>query len=157
MQHGNFARIGDFLTTLISSPPAQIHLRLDDTQEIEALGHMVLVSNMPYSGPNYLVGERVAVDDGLLDVLLFSDLSKLELLAHALTKGEVEDVADPRIQRYQARQIEIKTQPTMPIMVDGNIVGEGEVKIDVQPRRLHVICGEPPLPEPANTAEIEQR
>ena len=29
IQHGNLARVGDFLTTLVGSPPAEIHLLLD--------------------------------------------------------------------------------------------------------------------------------
>jgi diacylglycerol kinase (ATP) len=50
IQHGNLARIADFVTTLTASPPAEIHLTLDNKQEIQNLGHVVLVSNMPYIG-----------------------------------------------------------------------------------------------------------
>ena len=50
VQHGNLARVGDFLTTLVGSAPAEIHLVLDDKQEVRSLGHVVLVSNMPFIG-----------------------------------------------------------------------------------------------------------
>ncbi len=56
VQHGNLARVGDFLATLVGSPPAEIHLVLDDKQEVHALGHVVLVSNMPYIGHHYQIG-----------------------------------------------------------------------------------------------------
>ena len=53
IQHGNLARVGDFLATLVGSPPAEMHLVLDDKQEVQTLGHVVLVSNMPYIGLHY--------------------------------------------------------------------------------------------------------
>ena len=80
IQHGNLARVGDFLTSLVGSPPAEIHLILDGKQEIHNLGHVVLVSNMPYIGLHYQVASAASFNDGLLDVLFFADLSKLDLL-----------------------------------------------------------------------------
>jgi len=77
IQHGSLARLGDFLATLVASPPAEMHLVLEGKQEIQTLCHVVLVSNMPYIGPHYQVGSPVSFNDGLLDVLLFADLSKL--------------------------------------------------------------------------------
>ena len=82
IQHGNLARVGDFLATLAASPPAEIHLLLDNKQEIHNLGHVVLVSNMPYIGLHYQVGSAASFQDGLLDVLFFADLSKLDLLGY---------------------------------------------------------------------------
>ncbi len=38
VQHGNLARVGDFLATLVSSPPAEMHLVLDDKQEVRSSG-----------------------------------------------------------------------------------------------------------------------
>ena len=55
IQHGNLARIGHFLSTLAASPPAEIHLLLENKQEIRNQGHIVLVSNMPYIGFHYQV------------------------------------------------------------------------------------------------------
>ena len=148
VQHGNLGRVGDFLTTLVSSPPAEIHLVLDDKQEVQALGHVVLVSNMPYIGRHYEVGSAASFRDGLLDVLFFADLTKMELLGyvyHGVGSGESED---PRIQHYLARRVDIDTQPAMPIMTDGNALGEGRVRIEVRRRVLTVMVGKP-APETA--------
>jgi diacylglycerol kinase family enzyme len=60
IQHGNLARVGDFLSTLAASPPAEIHLLLDDKQEIHNLGHVVLVSNMPFIGFHYQLLSKMA-------------------------------------------------------------------------------------------------
>ena len=80
IQHGDLSRIGDLLATLVSSPPAEMRLVLDNKQEIRTLGHVVLVSNTPYIGLDFQVGSFAAgFNDGLLEVLIFTDLSKMAL------------------------------------------------------------------------------
>ena len=140
IQHGDLARIGDFLATLVTSPPAEMHLVLDGKPQFENLCHVVLVSNMPYIGPHYQVGSPGSFSDGLLDVHVFADLSKLELLGHAVqvVAGASED---PRVQRYQVRRANIDSQPAMPVMADGETVGEGRLSVRVQPRSLAVMVG----------------
>ena len=152
IQHGNLARLGDFLATLAASPLAEMHLILDNKQEIHTQCHVVLVSNMPYIGPHYQVGSPVSFNDGLLDVLLFADLSKLDLL------GKVVQVAtggleDPRIQHYHVRRVDINTNPAMPVMADGLALGEGLLRIHVRRRALAVMVGEP-APEALSSQDV---
>ena len=143
VQHGNLARARDFLTTLVSSPPAEIRLVLDNKQEVRNLGHVVLVSNMPFIGLHYQVGSAASFNDGLLDVLFFADLSKLDLLSYAFQGVGAGKPEDPRIEHYHVRRVDIDTQPAMPIMADGNALGEGRVRIEVRRRVLAVMVGQP--------------
>ena len=142
IQHGNLARVGDFLATLAASPPAEIHLLLDDKQEIHNLGHVVLVSNMPYIGLHYQVGSAASFKDGLLDVLFFADLSKLDLLGYVFQGVGVGKPEDPRIQHFHVRRVDIDTHPAMPVMADGTALGEGLVRIEVRRHALAVMVGE---------------
>jgi diacylglycerol kinase family enzyme len=146
IQHGNLAQIGNFLATLASSPPAEIHLLLDDKQEIHDRGHVVLVSNMPYIGFHYQLGTVASFKDGLLDVLFFADLSKLDLLGYVFQGVGVGKPEDSRIQHYHVRRVDIDTHPTMPVMADGNALGEGLVRIEVRRHVLAVMAG-PEVPE----------
>ncbi len=141
IQHGNLAQIGNFLATLASSPPAEIHLLLDDKQEIHDRGHVVLVSNMPYIGFHYQLGTATSFKDGLLDVLFFSDLSKLQLLGYVLQGVGENHPEDSRIQHFHVRRVEIDTHPAMPVMADGSALGEGSVRIEVRRRVLAVMAG----------------
>jgi len=141
IQHGNLARVGDFLSTLAASPPAEIHLLLDDKQEIHNLGHVVLVSNMPYIGFHYQLGSLASFKDGLLDVLFFADLSKLDLLGYVFQGVGVGKLEDSRIQHFRVHSVDIDTHPAMPVMADGNALGEGLVHIEVQRRVLGVMVG----------------
>ena len=142
IQHGNLTRVGDFLATLVASSPAEMHLVLDGKQEINTKCHAVLVSNMPYIGPHFKVGNPASIKDGLLDVLLFADLSKIDLLGFAVqvarSGGGQED---ERIQHYYVRRVEVDTKPAMPVMADGLALGDGPLNICVQRHALAVMVG----------------
>ena len=141
IQHGDLTRVGDFLGTLVASPPSEIHLVLDDDREIREPGHIVLVSNTPFVGPNYPVGAEDSFCDGLLDVLLFAELSKLDLLGHVVQGLSTGWADDERIHRYQARCVTIDSDPVMAVMADGNALGESPVRVEVRRGALAVMVG----------------
>jgi diacylglycerol kinase (ATP) len=142
IQHGNLTRVGDFLSTLTASPPAEIQLYLENKKKIQSKGHVVLVSNMPIIGLHYQVGASESYNDGLLDVLFFAELSKLDLLAYVFQGVGEGKPEDPRIQHYHVRRVDINTSPAMQVMADGSPLGEGAVRIEVRKRVLAMMVGE---------------
>ena len=145
IQHGHLTRVGDFLATLVSSSPAEMHLTLDGKREITTMCHAVLVSNMPYIGPHFQVGTPASINDGLLDVLLFANLSKMDLLGYAVQAARPGGgPEDERIQHYHVHRVDIDTNPPMPVMADGLSLGEGSLHLSVQRHVLAVMVGEAP-------------
>lgn len=141
IQHGNLTRVGDFLATLISSPPADISLVLDKKRELSVRGHVALVANFPYVGPHLQVAPEGSFHDGRLDVLVFHDLSKLAVLNNYIRmSGGGSD--DPGVERHLAREVLIRTDPAMPVRADGCSLGEGPVSVTVRRRALQVMAGE---------------
>ena len=114
------------------------------TQLTAALSHAVLIANMPCIGPRYQVGPAAAPDDGLLDVLVFADLSKLDLLSYAVQEVVAGGVSDPRIQYHRVRRLAIEAEPAMPILADGVALGAGPLRIEVRPRALAIMAGPAP-------------
>ena len=158
IQHGNLSRVSDFLAVLAASPPAEMHLVLDGKQEINTMCHVLLVSNMPYIGPHFQVGSPASINDGLLDVLLFADLSKLDLLSYAVQAVRAADgPEDERIQHYHVRKVDVVTHPALPVMADGLALRAEPVCISVQRRALAVMVGQP-APEvlPAQGVILEE-
>ncbi len=139
IQHGNLAKVGEFLKTLTSTPPAEIHLFLDDKKEIVVLGHVVLLSNMPYIGFHYQTSAKASFRDGLFDILYLADLNKLELLRYVFLEIGLDKPEDARIKHFRARKIVIDTVPEMNVLIDGNDFGIGQVKIEVLHHALSVI------------------
>jgi diacylglycerol kinase (ATP) len=148
IQHGNWSRIGDFLAMLVASPPAKMHLVLNKRKKIHTYGHVMLATNTPYIGPRHKIAPDGSCTDGLLDVLIFADLSKMELLSHAAVQLSGGGPEDPRIQHYQVRSLDIDTNPPMPIMADGSLLGEGSLHIELRRHALAVMTGAPVPPRP---------
>jgi diacylglycerol kinase (ATP) len=140
IQHGNLTRIGDLISTLVSFPSADMRLVMDTQPELHTQGHVVLVANLPYVGPHFQIAPEGSFNSGDLEVLVFSDLSKLDLLSNVaqMAGGGPED---PRIRRYQVQKIDIDTNPLMPVMADGFSLGEGSLHISIQRCALTVIAG----------------
>ena len=142
IQHGNLARIGDFLATLVAFPPAEIQLMLDDQQEISTQGHVVLIGNMPFIGPHYQIASAESYQDGLLDVVVFANLSKLDLMGTVVqTAGGMPE--DPRVRRFTVHSVRVNTNPAMPVLTDGFPLGEGPLHIEVRPAAIMVKAGKP--------------
>ncbi len=141
IQHGNLAKIGELLTTFTASPPSKIHLVLDDKKEMDDMGHVVIASNMSYTGLHYQLGAPDAYEDSRLDLLFFPELNKLELLRYVLQGVGEGKPKDPRIQHVLVRRVEIETDPPMPVLIDGITIGEGRVTLEAQRRVLNVMAG----------------
>jgi diacylglycerol kinase (ATP) len=156
IQHGDLGKIGEFLSTLVSAAPSEIRLRLDhQRKEIVTHAHLVLVANMPFMGANFQIAPDVEFDDRQLDVFVYSDLSKRDLIGQAMQSPT--SAPDARIQRFRAKAIAITTNPAMPVMADGVFLGDGPVTLTLRRHRLRVMAGPAGvaarMPTPAAIAE----
>ena len=81
----------------------------------------------------------------------------MDLLGHAAAQLSGGGPEDPRIQHYLARSIDIETNPPMPIVADGSLLGEGPLHIKLRRRALAVMTRSPvsPLPDPEVVAETQ--
>jgi diacylglycerol kinase (ATP) len=152
IQHGNLARIADFLSTLVTSQPAEMNLIIDGEEKIKTQGHLAFVANMPYFGANFHVSQDVSFQDGYLDLFVFSDLTKLELMTYAVQvlTGVVED---ERILHYKIKKVVMETVPKMLTMADGVALGEGVLTTTVHPESLNIMSGLKPIVEKAAEAK----
>lgn len=143
LQHGDLTRVGEWLSTFMAAEPSQAQLTLDHARKVGASGHMVLVANMPYIGPNIQIDPKVSYRDGKLDVFVFSDMSKFHFISFALRSlaGTVEKES---IRHFQVKQLKLDSQPAMNIMTDGLELGSGPVKVEVLPKALTVMAGRKP-------------
>lgn len=157
IQHGELGRIGDFLATLILSKPARMHLRLnDDRQEFDTLAHLVLVSNMPYIGKQFQPASGISFDDSLLDLFVYANLSKLDLIEYAV-EATNRIPEDPRIMHFRVKNAIIETDPEMPVMADGVILGEDTLRVSLLRQALNVMAGEAASSHLIARSEAESR
>ncbi len=140
IQHGNIARVGDFLATLVASAPSHLSIDIDMGKEIlEVDGHVLLAANMPYLGMQFKVAPDVSFEDGYLDLVVYSNLTKIDLLGVAVQiTGGVPN--DPRIQHYRVRHLNVQADPPMPVMADGILLGDTPAEVSIYQQRLAVMA-----------------
>jgi YegS/Rv2252/BmrU family lipid kinase len=113
-------------------------VRLDD-RVVRGRTLLVLASNIQqYAGQLHLADEA-RVDDGLLDIYIFNGLGFSYALRHAFTMLSRRCLQDPKIVRLQARTIEVQTEQSVPLQVDGDPIGSTPVTARVVPHALRVL------------------
>jgi diacylglycerol kinase family enzyme len=147
---GKFSKLKDAALTLIQhEPDPEVFLTLDDESRIKVRTMLVVVSNAPMFGANFLVAPEASVTDGYLDVSVYPDFSKAEVLAYFAQIRSEGVSSNEKVQRYRACKIEIKTSPKMEVMADGVMLGKGKVEIKSKPGAVWMITPEDHLAPPA--------
>jgi YegS/Rv2252/BmrU family lipid kinase len=120
-----------------------VFLTLDEESKIEVETMLVTIANTPIIGLKNLVAPDASMDDGLLDIAVYPNFSKAELLSYFAKSAHESSTPDRTIQRYRARKIKVKTSPKLDVAAEGIILGKGTARIKVLPRALRVIAPEP--------------
>ncbi|HLO32212.1 MAG TPA: diacylglycerol kinase family protein [Anaerolineales bacterium] len=141
---GKLSGIGKAVATLFKfdSKPI-VNLTLDDESKIEVETMLVTIANTPLIGAKNLVAPDACMDDGLLDIAVYPNFSKADLLAYFAKTAHEGSTPDGTIQRYRARKIKVKTSPKLDIAAEGIILGKGTARIKVLPGALRVLAPEP--------------
>ncbi|HLO32210.1 MAG TPA: diacylglycerol kinase family protein [Anaerolineales bacterium] len=120
----------------------KVFLTLNNESKIEVETMLVMVSNTPVFGKDFLVAPGASLQDGLLDISVYPDFGKVELIRYYAAVMDGGYSGDGKVQRYQARKIKVKTSPKLDVMADGVELGKGTVKIKVRKNALRVITAE---------------
>ena len=140
LQHGDLGQLGTLLSKFVSSTPSRLRALLGGRERFDENAHMVLIANMPYLGPRLQIAPNISCRDSRLDVFIFSDMTKLDLIAYAL-RSAVAPAEDPHVPHYRVPQLSMTSRPIMPVLADGVLLEQGPVTVRAYPRALNVIAG----------------
>lgn len=141
---GKLKRLDDAVRTALKfeSKP-EVFLTLDDESKIKVESMLVTVANIPLIGAKNLVAPEANPEDGLLDIAVYPEFSKAELLAY-FAKTANEGASDnEKIQRYKVKSLKVKSRPKLLVAADGIRLGKGRARIKVYPGALRVISPKP--------------
>ncbi len=141
LQHGDVGQIGTLLSKFVASTPSKLRALLGRRERFDAEAFMVVIANMPYVGPRLQVAPDISCRDDKLDVFIFSDMTKLDLISYAL-RSAVGPAEDPRVKHYKVPALSVRAKPFMPALADGVMLETGPVTIRAHRRALTVITGE---------------
>ena len=131
---------GAIATLAHQNPKPKVSLTLNNESKIAVETMVVMVSNTPAFGKNFKVAPEASMEDGLLDVSIYPDFSKIELLSYYAAVMDGGYSGDGKVQHYQVRKLKVKTSPRLDVMADGVALGKGTVTIKVRPGALRVIA-----------------
>lgn len=140
---GQLSKLKDVALTLIhQEPDPEVFLTLDDESKIKVKTMLVVVSNAPMFGANFLVAPDASLKDGYLDISVYPNFGKTEILSYFAQIRAEGFSPNEKVQRYRACKIEIKTNPKMDVMADGVMLGRGKVEIKSKPGAVWMITPE---------------
>ena len=97
-----------------------------------------VVANGPHYGGGMRIAPAARPDDGQLDLVIVGDLRRAELLAWLPTVYWGAHLRNARVTTGRGRDIEIETDPAVPVHLDGEPVGVTPIRLTVRPRALRV-------------------
>lgn len=115
-------------------------MRLEiDGQLMERETVLVEVANSTFTGTNFYMAPKAKIDDGLLDVILLNNISRLKLLRvfQSIYKGE--HIHYPEVEYFQAKKIKITEEPSSRLTPDGEILGQTPAEFTCLPKAIHFL------------------
>jgi len=104
------------------------------------------VCNGPRTGGVFMMSPDARFDDGLFDVVLAPDLSKLEILSILPRLFPGTHLNHPKVSFYRTRYLHARSNPGTPVHADGEVIAVEQEEINYQ-----ILPGKLTLLAPANT------
>ena len=100
--------------------------------------HAVIVTNGAWHGGGMKLAPDAAPDDGLFDVVLIGDVSKVDFLTTAPKIYKGRHVHHPKVEVLRSAHVEVDATVTLPIELEGEQVGTTPATFEVVPGALRV-------------------
>lgn len=119
-------------------------LLIESEEALTEEGSFVLVGNgRRYGGP-FPFFKHAALDDGLLDVLVFKQIGYLDLLRYLQNVIFTSEITTREVEYFQTRRLRVSSAEEVPVELDGELVDGCPVEFTMPPRRLKVLAPQKP-------------
>src|SRR5947199_10797111 len=118
--------------------PPRLFIKSEDASIDE--GSFVLIGNGRLYGGPFPFFKHAALDDGLLDVIVFKRLGYLEIIKYLQDVVFSSDIRVPEVEYFQTRQLRVESDQMVPVEIDGELVGNCPVEFTLQNRALRVLA-----------------
>ncbi len=117
-----------------------VKIRLDGEDIYEGAPVLCAVANGAWFGGGMHVAPAARLDDGLLDVVIVSQVSKPGLVARLPSLYRGTHVEDPIVSQHRGRVLEAAAEPgTVPLEVDGDPLGTLPIRVELLPGALSLL------------------
>jgi diacylglycerol kinase (ATP) len=120
------------------SPPMRLSV---DQRLVVRRMFMVAVANSPSYGGGMRIAPQAVPDDGLLDVCLVRDVSRLDVLRLVPRIYSGGHVSHPAVELVRCRELTADADHRVRCHADGELVGELPVRVGIVPGGLRCVTG----------------
>lgn len=159
-RHGLLGTLHGIITglkILLSYKPAWLRISFDGRERRPYKAIQVTICNAPYYGLHFQVASNPVMDDGLLDVAIYKNFSKLEYIKHALSISQGQRVFEPKAVYRRVKSLRITADQPMEIQADGLSHGSTPAVVWVFPGALRVLVPGVPAPGLDNEKDAGQQ
>jgi diacylglycerol kinase (ATP) len=110
-----------------------VTVRLADGTERRGRLHDVIVANGRWHGGGMKLAPEAAWDDGLFDVVLIGDITKLDFATTSPKLYSGRYLEHPKVELLRSPSVEIEAAEPLPIEVDGEPTGTTPARFEVVP------------------------
>lgn len=121
--------------------PPQLLIESEDANVRE--GSFVLVGNGRLYGGPFPFFKQAAIDDGLLDVVVFKRLGILEIIKYLHDVVFSSDIRVPEVEYFQTRDLRVSSEQDVPMELDGELAGKCPVDFRMHKKALAVLTSAP--------------
>ena len=138
---GSLAYVASCFRTAMKYRSAKLvmDIRVDEEQ-LTVPAWVVIIGNVSTYAWTLKPTHLASVDDGLLDVCIFGRSNWLGLIYQCVGVFYGRHIYHPEVKYIKAKTIEVDAQPSVPVQVDGDIVGKTPMRFEVVPRGLCIMC-----------------
>lgn len=126
------------LKTFFGFTAARMSIAVDGDRPRSYRALQVTICNAPFYGLHLHTAPHILMDDGLLDVVIYRNVSKFEYLRHALSLLLRRRPYHPKIKHLRVRSLHVATDVPTAIHVDGEPGGYTPAAVTVLPTALRI-------------------
>ena len=115
-----------------------VTVELDDGVRREGRMHDVIVANGQYHGGAMWLAPEARPDDGLFDVVVIGDITKLDFVTTSPKIYRGTYLAHPKVELLRSRAVAVDAAERLPIELDGEQVGTTPARFEVVPAALRL-------------------
>jgi YegS/Rv2252/BmrU family lipid kinase len=102
-------------------------------------GSFVLIGNGRLYGGPFPFFKHAVIDDGKLDVIVFKSLGYLEIIKYLQDVVFSSEIRVPEIEYFQTARLRVESEQSVPVELDGELVGNCPVEFSLDQRSLRVL------------------
>jgi YegS/Rv2252/BmrU family lipid kinase len=99
----------------------------------------IVAMNGPYAAGGMRIAPEASLDDGLLDCVLFGDVTKLDFVTTFPKIYSGRHLGHPKIELVRASTVSVGSDPPLPVVLDGEQPGTTPARFEIVPRALRVL------------------